>query len=270
MTDATLSPLTLTKLRAMRDRGEKIAALTSYDATFAALSDRAGVDILLVGDSLGNVIQGHRTTLPVTLDHLLYHTAAVARGSARCWIIADLPFATYQQSPQQAFSSAAQLLQAGAHMVKIEGGLPMVETVRFLVERGIPVCAHIGFTPQSIHQIGGPHVQGKRDADAERLRVEAAALEAAGASIIILELIPRTLAHEITRRANEAITIGIGAGPECDGQILVLYDLLGITLGKPPRFVKNFMESASSIEQAIRNYVQAVKTGRYPAEEHCY
>ncbi len=263
-------PITLTTLQRLRASGEKIAMLTCYDATFAAVCEAAGVEVLLVGDSLGNVIQGHATTLAVRLEDMVYHTACVARAAKRAWIIADMPFGSYQQSPQQAFANAAALMAAGAHMVKIEGGLAMVDTVRFLVERGVPVCAHIGFTPQSVHQLGGYRVQGKRDEDAERMLIEAAALEAAGAAMIVLEMTPRALAQEITRRSEQMITIGIGAAPECDGQVLVLYDMLGIYPGRKARFVRNFMQGASSIFEAIAAYVRAVKDGSFPGPEHCF
>lgn len=264
------TPITLTTLQQKRDAGEKIAMLTCYDAAFATLLERVGVDVLLVGDSLGNVIQGHGSTLPVTLEQMCYHTACVARGARRAWIIADLPFGSYQESPQQAWRSSTQLMAAGAHMVKLEGGMPMVETVRFLTERGIPVCAHIGFTPQAVNQLGGYRVQGRLEAEAERLYVEAAALEAAGASMIVLEMVPRTVANEITRRAQKMITIGIGAAPECDGQVLVLYDILNIFPGKKPRFVHDFMNGAASIEAAVAAYVAAVKAGTFPTDAHCY
>lgn len=264
------SPVTLTTLQRMRENGEKIAMLTCYDAAFAALLDRAGVDVLLVGDSLGNVIQGHKTTLPVTLEQMCYHTACVARGAHRPFIVADLPFGSYQQSPEQAFASAAQLMAAGAQMVKLEGGMPMVDTVQFLVERGIPVCAHIGFTPQAVNQLGGYRVQGRLEAEAERLYLEAAALESAGAAMIVLEMVPRAVAKEVTRRTDEMITIGIGAAPECHGQVLVLYDVLDIFPGRKARFVQNFLAGAESIHAAVAAYVNAVKSGAFPTEAHCY
>ena len=270
MSEVTQTPITLAALQRKREAGEKITMLTCYDAAFAALLDQAGVDVLLVGDSLGNVIQGHRSTLPVTLEQMCYHTACVARGAQRAFIVADLPFGSYQQSPEQAFASAAQLMAAGAHMVKLEGGMAMVDTVHFLVERGIPVCAHIGFTPQSVHQLGGYRVQGRLEAEAERLFVEAAALESAGAAMIVLEMVPRAVAKEVTRRSNEMITIGIGAAPECDGQVLVLYEMLDIFPGRKARFVKNFMAGAGSIAEAVAAYVRAVKEGTFPADEHCY
>lgn len=263
-------PVNLFELAKMRAEGRKIAMLTAYDASFAALVERAGVDVILVGDSLGNVLQGQRNTLPVLLEHMVYHTGCVARGSQRAFVVADLPFGSYQESPAQAFASAARLMAAGASMVKLEGGLPMVDTVRFLVERGIPVCAHIGLTPQSVHQLGGYRVQGRNEADATRLKAEALALEQAGAAMLVLEMVPTALAGEITRTLTTMATIGIGAGPDCDGQVLVLHDMLGIYPGKTARFVRNFMDGATSIEAAVADYVTAVRQGRFPAPEHGY
>ena len=266
-------PVTLAELARMRAEGEKIAMLTCYDASFAALLDRCGVDTVLVGDSLGNVLQGHASTLPVTLEQMVYHTACVARGlgnGGRPFIVADLPFGSYQESPAQAMRSAAALMAAGAQMVKLEGGAFMAETVRFLVERGVPVCAHIGLTPQSVHQLGGYRVQGKTDAGAQQMKRDAAALQDAGAALIVLEMTPAALAADITRGLATAATIGIGAGKECHGQVLVLHDMLGIYPGKKARFVKNFMAEAASIDAAVKAYVAAVKNGRFPAPEHSY
>ncbi len=266
-------PVNLTELARMRAEGEKIAVLTCYDASFAALLDRCGVDVLLVGDSLGNVLQGQPSTLPVTLEQMAYHTGCVARGlgkQARPFIIADMPFGSYQESPAQAMRSAVPLMAAGAQMVKLEGGAFMAETVRFLVERGVPVCAHVGLTPQSVHQLGGYRVQGKTDAAAQRMREDAAALQEAGAALIVLEMVPAPLAANITRGASSMATIGIGAGKDCHGQVLVLHDMLGIYPGKTARFVKNFMEGAASIDDAVKAYVAAVKSGSFPAPEHCY
>jgi len=260
---------TLTKLKTMRAKGEKIAVLTCYDASFAALLEAQGVDVLLVGDSLGMVMQGHETTLPVTLDDMVYHTACVARGSKQALIITDMPFGTFQVSPQETFAHAARLMAAGAQMVKLEGGDAMVETVRFLTERGIPVCGHIGLTPQSVYQLGGYRVQGKSVADAQRLLQDATSLEQAGAGLIVLETIPALLAAEIT--AQLAIpTIGIGAGAECSGQVLVLQDMLDIYPGKKPRFVKDYMQGADSIAAAVKNYVAEVKAGSFPGQEHSF
>jgi 3-methyl-2-oxobutanoate hydroxymethyltransferase len=251
----------------MKSRGEKLAMLTCYDASFAAACDGAGVDILLIGDSLGNVIQGHDTTLPVTLDHAVYHTACVVRGAKRAFIVTDLPFGTYQISREQAFESSVKAMAAGAQMVKLEGGEAMAETVRFLVERGIPVCGHVGLTPQSVHQLGGFRVQGKSADAAERLLEDAKRLEDAGASLIVLEAIPSPLAARVTAALRIA-TIGIGAGADCSGQVLVLHDMLDVFPGKKPRFVRNFMAGAESIGHALQRYVQAVKSGEFPAAEH--
>ncbi len=260
---------TLTTLQAMRGKDEKIAVLTCYDASFAALLEAQGVDVLLVGDSLGMVLQGHETTLPVSLDDMVYHTACVARGSKQAFIVADMPFGTFQVSPQEAFAHAARLMAAGAQMVKLEGGAAMAETVEFLTGRGIPVCGHIGLTPQSVHQMGGYRVQGKKSADAQKLLEEAAALEQAGAGMIVLEAIPALLAAEITAQLTIP-TIGIGAGAACSGQVLVLYDILDIYPGKKARFVKNFLLGAGSIAAAVKNYVAEVKKGSFPAAEHSF
>ena len=260
---------TLTKLQTMHDKGEKIAVLTCYDASFAALLEAQGVDVLLVGDSLGMVLQGHESTLPVTLDDMVYHTDCVARGARQAFIIADMPFGTFQISPQEAFAHTARLMVAGAQMVKLEGGAAMLETVRFLTERGIPVCGHIGLTPQSVHQLGGYRVQGKESAVAEKLIEDAAALEQAGAGMIVLEAMPALLAAEITA-ALSIPTIGIGAGASCSGQVLVLHDMLDIYPGKKARFVKNYMQGAASIADAVACYVREVKDGSFPATEHSF
>ena len=258
---------TLTKLQSMRDKGEKIAVLTCYDASFASLLEAQGVDVLLVGDSLGMVLQGHESTLPVTLDDMVYHTACVARGSKTAFIISDMPFGTFQISPQDAFVHAEKLMVAGAQMVKIEGGAVMVETARFLTERGIPVCGHVGLTPQSVNQLGGYRVQGKESAAAQKLLEDAVALEQAGAGMIVLEAMPALLAAEITA-ALSIPTIGIGAGAACSGQVLVLHDMLDIYPGKKPRFVKNYMQGATSIADAVARYVREVKEGKFPGQEH--
>ncbi len=260
---------TLTNLKAMRDKGEKIAMLTCYDASFAALLEAQGVDILLVGDSLGMVLQGHETTLPVTLDDMIYHTECVARGAKQAFIMSDMPFGTFQVSAQETFSHTAKLMVAGAQMVKLEGGAAMVETVRFLTERGIPVCGHIGLTPQSVHQLGGYRVQGKESAAAQQLLQDAVALEQAGAGMMLLEAIPALLAAEITA-ALSIPTIGIGAGAACSAQVLVLHDMLDIFPGKKPRFVKNYMQGAESIAAAVATYVSEVKAGIFPAQEHSF
>ena len=263
-------PVTLTELGRMRAEGEKIVMLTAYDASFAAVEERCGVDVILVGDSLGNVIQGHASTLPVTMDHMVYHTECTARGMHRAFLVADLPFGSFQESPEQALRNSARLLAAGAQMVKLEGGEVMAETVRFLVERGVPVCAHIGLTPQAVHQLGGYRVQGRSEEGAARLRADAHALEQAGAALMVMEMVPATLAGEITASLSSMATIGIGAGAACDGQVLVLHDLLGVFPGKTARFVRNFMEGAASIEEAVARYAAAVKDGSFPAPEHCY
>jgi 3-methyl-2-oxobutanoate hydroxymethyltransferase len=261
-------PLKLTDFARMRAAGEKIAMLTCYDASFAALLERCGVEVLLVGDSLGNVLQGHGSTLPVSLDDMAYHTACVARGAKRGFIITDMPFGSYQESPSQAMRSAARLMAAGAQMVKLEGGMHMAETVRFLVERGVPVCAHIGLTPQSVHQLGGYRVQGKDAAAAAVLKSDALALESAGAAMVVMEMVPSAVATDITQSLTTMATIGIGAGNGCDGQVLVMHDMLGVFPGRTARFVRNFMEGATSIEDAVKAYVAAVKDRSFPSTEH--
>lgn len=260
--------ITLTTLAEMHTRAEKIAMLTCYDASFAALMDQTGVDALLVGDSLGMVIQGHSTTLPVTLEDICYHTACVARANRTALVIADMPFGFYA-TPAPALDNAALLMRAGAEMVKLEGGSWLVPTVKMLVERGIPVCAHLGLTPQSVHQLGGFKVQGKTDAAAEQLLADALALQNAGASLLVLEAIPTTLADRVTTSLRIP-TIGIGAGPGCSGQVLVMHDMLGIFPGHRPKFVKNFMDDQPNIAAAIGAYVNAVKDQRFPAVEHCF
>lgn len=258
---------TLHSLKAQAQQGEKIAALTCYDASFAQVLEGAGVDILLVGDSLGMVVQGRESTLPVSLDEMSYHVECVARGSQSAFIVADMPFGSYQNNPHDALRNATLLLRAGAQMVKLEGGTPMLPTVRFLVERGIPVFAHLGLTPQSVHQLGGYRLQGKSAEDAQQIQQDALALCEAGASLMLLECIPAALAQTITQTIS-APTIGIGAGAECSGQVLVLYDLLGIYSKKMPRFAKNFLNGASDIADAVSRYVRDVKAGRFPDAEH--
>ena len=262
--------VTLPKLQERARGGEKLAMLTCYDASFAAISDAAGVDILLIGDSLGNVIQGKTSTLPVTMEHMVYHTACVAALPSRPMLVADLPFGAYHESREQAIRNAGKLLAVGAEMVKLEGGEVMAETVHFMVERGVPVCAHIGLTPQSVHALGGYRVQGRDDASASRMKREARALEEAGAALMVLEMVPAALAGEITRQLTACATIGIGAGRDCDGQVLVLHDMLGLYPGKKGRFVRDFMAEAQSIEGAVKAYVAAVKDGSYPGAEHSY
>lgn len=264
-----MSPsVTLTTLRTMRQNGEKIAALTCYDASFARVLDEAGVEVLLVGDSLGMVIQGRASTLPVKLAEMSYHTRCVAAGTRRAFIVADLPFGSYQPSPERAFASAARLMAAGAHMVKLEGGAVMTDTVAFLTRRGIPVCGHVGLLPQSVNQLGGYRVQGRDDVAAAQILADARALEAAGAGLLVLESVPATLARQVTESVGMP-TLGIGAGADCSGQVLVLYDALGI-YPRPPKFAKNFLAEACSLEAAARAYVEAVKNGRFPAAEHVF
>ncbi|MEJ8837238.1 3-methyl-2-oxobutanoate hydroxymethyltransferase [Ramlibacter sp. AN1133] len=263
-------PVSLHRLREMHAAGEKIVMLTCYDAAFAGVLDTAGVDCMLVGDSLGMVLQGLASTVPVTLEQMAYHTRCVAQGNRTAWVIGDLPFGSYQESREQALRSATALMQAGAHMVKLEGGGWTTETVRFLVERGIPVCGHLGLTPQSVHALGGWRVQGRDDDSAGVLLQHARALADAGAAMVVLELMPSAVAERITRELPIPV-IGIGAGPGCGGQVLVLHDMLGLNPGKPPRFVRNFMEGAGSVEEAIRRYVLAVKDASFPDPQlHCY
>lgn len=260
--------VTLPLLNEMRAMGKKIAMLTCYDASFASLMDRCNVDMLLVGDSLGNVVQGRSTTLPVTIEDVAYHTACVARGDRTAFLAADMPFGSYG-SPQLAYENAVKLMQAGAQMVKLEGGAWLTETVKCLTERGIPVFAHLGLMPQSVHQLGGYKVQGKTVESAERLKTDALALQAAGASLFLLEAIPASLGKDVTDILS-ATTIRIGAGPDCSGQVLVMHDMLGVFPGKKARFVRDFMEGQSSVEAAIRRYVEDVKNKTFPSTEHVF
>jgi 3-methyl-2-oxobutanoate hydroxymethyltransferase len=259
--------VTLTTLQALKQRGEKITMLTSYDATFAHTASQAGVEILLIGDSLGMVLQGHDSTLPVTTADMAYHTACVKRGNRGALIMADMSFMAYS-TLEQTFENAALLMQAGAHMVKLEGATWLAEPIRLLAQRGVPVCAHLGLTPQSVNVFGGFKVQGRDEARAQQLRDDAKALEAAGAAMLLLECVPSPLAAEIARVAKVPV-IGIGAGPDTDGQVLVMHDMLGLALtGRAPKFVKNFMAGQSSIQEAFAAYVHAVKNGTFPAPEH--
>ena len=262
--------MTMHSLMKMYSEGEKITMLTAYDASFAALADLAGVEVILVGDSLGMVCQGHNSTLPVTLDAMRYHTECVARGvqkqNGRPIVLGDMPFGTYA-TPEQAFRSASVLMQAGAHMVKLEGGVWLAPTVEFLVTRGIPVCGHIGLTPQSVNTLGGYRVQGRTDSGAQQLMQDALLLEKAGAQMLVLEMVPALLSGEITRALTTCATIGIGAGVDTAGQILVLHDMLGATQGKVPKFAHNFMNEASSIQEAMYAFVKAVKEQRFPVNE---
>jgi len=255
----------LRKLAATR----KLAMLTCYDAAFAATLDAAGVDMILIGDSLGMVVQGHDSTLPVTVEHIAYHTACVARGAARAWIVADMPFGSFQVSPEQAFTNAVTLMQAGSQMVKIEGGAEMAPTVEFLVRRGIPVCAHIGLTPQHVNVFGGYRVQGRDVGAAERLLDSARRLQDAGAAMMVIEAVPEPLARRVAESV-QLITIGIGASAACAGQVLVLHDLLGAGVGRRPRFVKNFLQGSASLEAAVGAYIAEVQAGRFPGPEHVY
>ncbi|GGH59367.1 3-methyl-2-oxobutanoate hydroxymethyltransferase [Comamonas phosphati] len=264
-------PISLPRLAQMRAAGEKIAMLTAYDATFAAVADAAGVECILVGDSLGMVCQGLHSTVGVTLEDMAYHTASVTRGLHRAqgtaWVIADLPYGSYAESREQALRSSCALMQAGAHMVKLEGGGWTAPTVEFLVERGIPVCAHLGLTPQTVHALGGYRVQGKDDVAANTLRRHAHALQDAGASMLVLEMVPAALAASLTDELQHCHTIGIGAGNGTAGQVLVLHDMLGVNLGKMAKFVHNFMQDAGSVKGAMQAYVEAVKNGSFPNNE---
>lgn len=260
--------ITVPQLRQFKDDRRKLVALTAYDASFAAVLDANGVDLVLVGDSLGMVVQGYASTLPVSVDDIIYHTACVARGLHSALLIADLPFQS-DATAERALDVSTRALQAGAAMVKLEGAGHKLDTIRFLSERDIPVCAHLGLTPQSVLRLGGYKVQGRDGAAAERVRAQARAVADAGADLLVLECVPSTLAAQIT--ADIAIpTIGIGAGPDCDGQILVLHDLLGVSGGRRPRFVKDFLAQGGSIAGAVRAYAEAVRSGDFPTAEHGY
>jgi len=270
--------MTLPKLHEMAANGEKIAMLTCYDATFAKLMAYAGVDILLVGDSLGMVLQGAENTLNVSMHHMTYHTKSVAAGAPNTLIIADMPVGSYEHDNEAAYKNAEWLIRSGAHMVKFEGGGERVKTARYLIERGIPVCAHLGFTPQSVNQLGGYKIQGKTEESAHQIMQDAIDMSNAGVSMMVLEMVPAALAKQITDSIT-ALTIGIGAGVDCDGQVLVIQDVLGIYNGvaskhpsefKAPRFVKNFLADTNSVQQAVSNYVKAVKDKTFPAPEHSY
>ncbi len=261
-----MSRITLTKLRAMKAEQQKIAVLTAYDASFSHVLEQSGVEVILVGDSLGMVIQGQESTLPVTVDDVVYHTANVARGTESVFIIADLPFMSYANAEQAISNSARLMAEGGAHMVKLEGGAVMVDTVQQLVERGIPVCGHLGLLPQSIHRLGGYRVQGKEQSQAETLLNDALALEKAGADLLVLECVPAALGKQVSAAVSIPV-IGIGAGKDCDGQVLVLYDMLGITPGKRPRFTHDFLADTGAIPAAIAKYVADVKSGDFPSPE---
>lgn len=262
-------PVNVSTLRQMKENGVPIACLTAYDASFAQLVDLAGADLVLVGDSLGMVIQGHETTVPVTVDDVVYHTRMVARGIRRPFLVSDLPFMSYA-SPEQALDNAVRLMQeGGAMMVKLEGGQNQVDVVSCLARHDIPVCAHVGLKPQSVHKIGGFKVQGREPSAVRQMVEDAKALEGAGADVLLLECVPNEVGEMISQAIQLPI-IGIGAGPSVDGQVLVLYDMLGITLGRTPRFVRNFMEDASSTLEALQAYVLAVRNRDYPSSEHCF
>jgi len=262
-------PVNVSTLREMKQSGEPIACLTAYDASFGQLVDMAGADVVLVGDSLGMVIQGHDTTVPVKVEDMIYHTRGVARSLIHAFLIADMPFMSYT-SPEQALENSVRLMQeGGAMMVKLEGGKGQLSVVEYLAKHDIPVCAHLGLKPQSVHKIGGFRVQGRQAEVATQMIEDAKALEGAGADLILLECVPNEVGRNITASV-EAPVIGIGAGPDVDGQILVLYDALGITQGRMPRFVKNFLPGQASILDGIKAYVGAVKDRSYPAKEHCF
>jgi 3-methyl-2-oxobutanoate hydroxymethyltransferase len=262
-----MAKITITQLQAKKAAGEKFAVVTAYDATFSRLAARAGIEAILVGDSLGNVLQGHDSTLPVTLADMAYHVASVARGNEGCLIIGDFPFGSYS-TPAQTLDSAATLMRAGAHMVKLEGGTWLLDSIRQLNERGIPVCGHLGLTPQSVNVFGGYKVQGRQPDQAQRLLDDAKAVEAAGAGLLVLECVPRALAATISQALRIPV-IGIGAGPATDAQVLVLHDLLGLN-ERAPKFVRDFMAGAGSVQAALTNYRNAVLDGSFPAPEHCF
>jgi len=265
--DLTTKPLSINNLLSMKQAGEKITCLTAYDASFSSLIDKAGVDAILVGDSLGMVIQGQASTLPVTINDMIYHTRCVSQAKQRAVVIADLPFMSYSTSVIAAKNAAKLIQLGGAQMIKLEGA--RLETVRFLVEQGIPVCGHLGLLPQLINQLGSYQVQGKTVADAQRIFSEAHQLQDAGATLLVLECVPAALAKDISEQLSIPV-IGIGAGVHCDGQVLVLYDMLNISISNRPRFSKNFMENSASIEDAIIAYHQAVKQSLFPSTEHSF
>jgi 3-methyl-2-oxobutanoate hydroxymethyltransferase len=263
------TPVTLASLQAMRQRGEKIACLTTYDASFTRVLEAAGVDMFIIGDSLGMVLMGHDSTVPVTMDDMLHHAANVARVGRSAWRVVDLPYGSYE-TPGQALANARRLLdEGGAHMVKLEGGSSRAAIVTHLVSHGIPVCGHIGLLPQSVEEYGGYRVQGRDAAGAAAILADATVLEDAGAGMLVIECVPAALSVRVTTAVSVPV-IGIGAGPACDGQVLVLYDMLGISGGRQPRFVKDFLQQGGSIRGAVTDYVKAVKDGSYPASEHSY
>lgn len=261
-----MTQISLTHLQAMKQRGEKIAMVTAYDACFAQVQAQAGVEVVLVGDSLGMVLQGKDSTVPVTIEHMIYHTQCVKQGAGSALIMADMPFMG-AATVEKCLFHCQQLMQAGAHLIKLEGGIWLVEMIQQLARNGVPICAHLGLTPQSVNVFGGYKVQGRGEVQAQTLLATAQQLEQAGAALLLVECIPAELAQQLTQRSKIPV-IGIGAGPHCDGQVLVMHDLLGITPGKPARFVKNFMQGAESIPSAFQHYVKAVKEGSFPAAEH--
>jgi 3-methyl-2-oxobutanoate hydroxymethyltransferase len=264
-----VAKITISALNRMKEEGEKIAVITSYDASFTQQIERAGMDVILVGDSLGMVVQGHESTLPVTVSDMVYHTANVMRVSEHAMVIADMPFMSHG-TPEQALDTAGRLMkEGGAHMVKIEGGAPQLDTVHHLTDRAVPVCGHLGLMPQSIHQLGAYRVQGRGEHAGERILKDAVALEKVGAQMLVLECVPALLAAEISRALTIPV-IGIGAGADTDGQVLVLYDMLGITVQGTPSFVHNFLAEHRSVQEALAGYVKAVKEGSFPAAEHTF
>jgi 3-methyl-2-oxobutanoate hydroxymethyltransferase len=267
-TNESIKALTISSLNKMYQAGEKITSLTAYDASFATLFDQIGIDIILVGDSLGNVIQGHTSTLPVRIEDMIYHTNCVGKNLQRSYLISDMPFASYAE-PSQALKNAALLMQAGAKMIKLEGGAWLAPTVEHLVQQGIPVCAHLGLLPQSVNTLGGFKVQGRSSSQAEQILKEAKLLESAGAQMLVLEAIPSSLGKAITESISIP-TIGIGAGVDCSGQVLVMHDALGAFPGRQPKFVKNFLTTTGTIDKAIELYIAEVKSGAFPAPEHCF
>lgn len=261
--------ITNTELINMKQRDEKIVSLTAYDASFAHIMDQAGVDMVLVGDSLGMVVQGQTSTIPVTIEEMVYHSKIVSRGLSRALLVTDLPFMSYP-NPQKAVENAAKLMQQGhAQMVKLEGGQCIIESVQHIVQQGIPVCGHLGLLPQSVNQLGGYRVQGKETQQADIILEDAKCLEQAGASAIVVECIPSVLAKKISTALSIPV-IGIGAGVDCDGQVLVAYDMLDITYGKRPKFSKNFMADTGNINEAVSAYVNAVKNKQFPSSEHSF
>ncbi|MGM0480891.1 MAG: 3-methyl-2-oxobutanoate hydroxymethyltransferase [Pseudomonadota bacterium] len=263
-----MSTVTIANLQKMKQQGKKISSLTAYDASFAKVMSEQGVDFMLVGDSLGNVVQGQGSTVPVTVADMVYHTSLVRRGAPQAFVVADMPFMSYA-TPEQSYHNAAELMRAGANMVKLEGGQWLVETIKGLTTRGIPVCAHLGLLPQSVNVLGGYKVQGKQQQQADDTLAQALQLQAAGAQLLVLECIPAPLGQRITKELTIP-TIGIGAGPDTDGQILVMHDMLGMNSDYLPKFAKNFLAETGSLAGAFGHYVEQVQKGEFPASEHCY